>query len=301
VSTDVTGAPRVLLATFALMPGGEPGGDGLLAALAEHGVRARWAVWDDPSVDWSDADLVAVRSTWDYHRRCPEFLAWARAVEQRAPLLNGAGVLAWNADKSYLLELAAHVPAVPTALLDDAALVEGLASATDRWGTVVVKPRTGAGGAGVVLVDSVEDPRLGGLTAGPWIVQPLVGSVRSTGETSVFVFSGAARTQVDKVAAGEEVRVHESYGGSSRAAALDPERAVLAEEAVRAAAGLLDADLPCARVDLMHRPDGDPTHGGWAVSEVELIEPSLYLDLLPANADHFARAVSARLRPAARG
>ena len=62
-------------------------------------------VWDDEGVDWA-ADLVAVRSTWDYHRRCPEFLAWARRVERDSPLLNGAEVFAWNANKAYLLDLA---------------------------------------------------------------------------------------------------------------------------------------------------------------------------------------------------
>ena len=70
-------APHVLLATFALLPDGEPGGD-LVAALAAQGCTARWATWDDPTVDWAAADLVAVRATWDYHRRLPDFLAWAR-------------------------------------------------------------------------------------------------------------------------------------------------------------------------------------------------------------------------------
>ena len=78
------------------------GGDRLLSALAERGVDARWATWDDPAVDWAAADLVAVRSTWDYHRRCAAALAWARAVERDTVLLNGADVFAWNADKAYL-------------------------------------------------------------------------------------------------------------------------------------------------------------------------------------------------------
>ena len=69
--------PTVLLAASALLPEGEYGGEHLLSALAERDVTARWVAWDDPAVDWSAADLVAVRSTWDYHRRLPEFLAWA--------------------------------------------------------------------------------------------------------------------------------------------------------------------------------------------------------------------------------
>ena len=46
---------RVLLATFCLMPEGEPGGSLLVDALAERGVEAAWATWDDPAVDWAGA------------------------------------------------------------------------------------------------------------------------------------------------------------------------------------------------------------------------------------------------------
>lgn len=279
-------ATDVLLVTYSLLPDGEPGGDLLPAALAEHGLTARWARWDDDTVDWGAARLVAVRSTWDYHRRLPDFLAWARAVEARARLLNGAEVFAWNADKAYLRELAQVVPTVPTELLDDASLVPGLAAALDRWSTVLVKPRTGAGGVGVVVAESIHDPGLEGLVAGPWVVQPLVESVRTTGERSVFVLGGAAVTQVDKVPAGGEVRVHEQYGGSSQPVDLDADLATVAEEAVRAAAGLTGADLPYARVDLMHHD------GQWVVSELELIEPGLYLEIAPQNAGRFAALVA---------
>src|SRR6478735_6104789 len=110
------------------MPSGEPGGDLLLRALADRGVEAAWACWDDETVDWAGADLVVVRSTWDYHRRCPEFLAWAREVERGTRLLNGAEVFSWNADKSYLATLV-DVPVVPTTVLGDRTLVPGLTDA----------------------------------------------------------------------------------------------------------------------------------------------------------------------------
>ena len=241
----------VLLVTSSLLPDGEPGGQLVVEALAARGIDSRWVVWDDASTDWSAADLVAVRSTWDYHRRTAEFLAWARKVEAETRLLNGADVFAWNADKGYLVELAEDVPCVPTALLDDATLVRGLQEALDRWGEVVVKPRTGAGGVGVVVASSVRDDRLEGLTAAPWVVQPVVESVRTTGETSVYVLGGRAVSQVDKVVAGSEIRVHELYGGRSRAVDLGAEQGRLAERAVAAAAERWGAELSYARVDMM--------------------------------------------------
>ncbi len=288
--------PTVLLATFSLCPDGEPGGD-LLGPLAARGVDARWARWDDPDVDWAAADLVAVRSTWDYHRRLPAFLAWAHAVERRTALLNGADVFAWNADKSYLVELAGLVPTVPSHPVDDATLVAGLRDGLAAYGAVVVKSRTGASGVGVVVAEGPQDARLAGLTAGPWLVQPLVGSVRTRGESSVFVLGGRAVSQVDKRPGGPggpggtgctEFRVHEQYGGSTRAVPLEPaaERAALA--AVAAAAELLGRPLDYGRVDLME------LDGRLVVGEVELIEPGLYLDVVPGNAAPFAELVRRR-------
>ncbi|MDN4174637.1 hypothetical protein QWY28_16875 [Nocardioides sp. SOB77] len=281
---------RVLLATFGLLPDGEAGGDLLVAALGERGVDAQWAVWDDPEVDWAAADLVVVRSTWDYQRRYAEFLGWVCAVEAGTRLLPGSRVVGWNADKAYLLELAEDVPVVPTALLEDRGLVAGLAAALDRWGTVVVKPRTGAGGVGVVVAESTDDPRLEGLVAGPWVVQPLVESVRTVGESSMWVLGGEVVVQVDKRPSGGEVRVHELYGGSSVAVAVDPARAEVARAAVAAAARRLGAPPAYARVDLVLLDDG------WAVGELELIEPGLYLDLAPDLAGPFADLVVSVLR-----
>jgi glutathione synthase/RimK-type ligase-like ATP-grasp enzyme len=281
--------PRVLLATFNLMPGGEPGGELLVAALAERGVDAAWVEWDDRGVDWAAADLVAVRSTWDYHRRAAEFLAWAREVEARTTLLNGAEVFAWNADKAYLVGLGEHLPCVPTALLDDHTLVTGLPQATARWGTCVIKPRLGASGIGVVVVRGLDDERLQMLAPAPWVVQPLVESVRTVGETSVYVFGGTAVSQVDKRPAGEEIRVHEAYGGRSLPVPLDPGRAELGERAVAHVGERFGRDVAYARVDMMRWQDS------WAVSELELIEPGLYLDVDPRAAEPFAELVASRL------
>lgn len=290
---------QVLLATSAGWPTGEPGAAALDAALADRGVDARWALWDDPDVDWAAARLVAVRSTWDYIVRHEEFVAWARGVGERTLLLNGADTFAWNLDKTYLADLAdgldlAVVPTRPAATVDE------LAAAVAELGTAVVKPRVGAGGVGLLVVDDPADPRLGQevqdhpelhTATGPWVVQPLVGSVRTEGETSVFVIDGRVVSQVDKLPVGDEVRVHEHFGGSSRPVAVRDEAAALATAAMEAAASRWGRPLDYGRVDMMRLDDGT-----LAVSEIEVIEPGLYLDVLPANAEPFADLVADRLR-----
>jgi glutathione synthase/RimK-type ligase-like ATP-grasp enzyme len=273
----------VLLVTCADWPDGEPGGDLLVDALARRGLDARWVSWDDPAEPWT-ARLVAVRSTWDYEWRREEFLAWARSVGPR--LLNGADAFAWNIDKSYLLELeAAGLPVVPTVVATTAAEIK---AAVDGFGPSVCKPTVGASGRGVVAIEGATPPPQGD---GPWLVQPLVASVRTEGETSVFVIDGRAVSQVRKVPAAAEIRVHEQYGGHSDAVPPTEEHCDLATRTVRVAEQLLGADLLYARVDLMRLADGR-----LVVGELEAIEPGFYLDLVPETAEAFADLVERLLR-----
>ena len=282
----------VLLATCDDLPDGEPGAEALNRALAARGIDFEWVVWDDESVDWDAASLVVVRATWDYTTRAPEFLAWTRSLDQ-ARLLNGADVFEWNHDKAYLADLGS-LPVVPTRL---ASTPSEFAAAVAEFGTVVVKPRVSAGGAGLIVVEDPLDSRLGQTirshpsyepVGGPWIAQPLVESVRTRGEVSVFVLGGRVISQVDKLPAGEEVRVHEEFGGASRPVPIDPALASVALAANDWLTERFGRELDYVRVDLLWYADE------WVVSELELIEPGLYLDVLPANAEPFAELVTTR-------
>jgi glutathione synthase/RimK-type ligase-like ATP-grasp enzyme len=276
----------VLLVTCAHMPDGEEwaGTHHLLPALRERGIEGRWVVWDDAGVDWSQ-HLVAVRSTWDYEQRREEFLAWSRGVPR---MLNSAAVFEWNTDKAYLPQLAdAGVSVVPTVVVQRQ---DDLLPAVAGFGASVVKPSVGAGGRGVVVLDgsSESEPDFG---SGPWVVQPLVDSVRTEGETSVFVLDGAVVSQAQKRPAPGELRVHEQYGGTTVATPVTDEAADLAHRAIEAAEKILGERLDYARVDSMRLADGT-----LAVSELELTEPGLYLEVLPGNAAAFADLVLDRLR-----
>jgi hypothetical protein len=101
--------PRIVLAGCRGLTAGDRDDEGLVAALRHRGLHARWLAWDDPET--GRADLVILRATHDYAERLDEFLAWTASVRN---VLNAPAVVAWNADRRYLGDLADRgVPAVP--------------------------------------------------------------------------------------------------------------------------------------------------------------------------------------------
>jgi glutathione synthase/RimK-type ligase-like ATP-grasp enzyme len=260
----------------------------LLLVDALRGLGAdveRWA-WDDPSAGWDAVDLVVVRSTWDYHRRLPEFLDWVDRVARSVMVVNPAHLLRWNSHKSYLLDLAAAgLAVVPTRLVVagapgdlEAIMVE------EGWDEVVVKPAVSASAEGAVLV------RRGGVAKGSahlealsdrdMLVQPFLGGVADPGEVSVVVIGGAASHAVRKRPATGDFRVQEHFGGSVDVV----DGGSWHDAALRAVAAA--PGLPVfARVDLV------PERDVLLVAELELIEPSLFLDLVPGSADRLAAAL----------
>lgn len=258
----------------------------LVAALAEAGVAGTLVAWDDPAVDWDDFDLVVVRSTWDYPTRVGDFLAWARGV---ARLANPYEVLAYSSDKHYLADLAARGLPVVTSRYCDVGDEIGPFD-----GDVVIKPCVGAGSIDAARYDPndydgarAHVARLHALGRDV-LVQPYVDSVDETGEYAVIFIDGTFSHAITKGAL-LNVEPDERDALFRReqisAAARDP-MAVDVAAAILAAKGY--SDLLYARVDLV-RDDH-----GWALLELELVEPSLFLTFDDGAARHLAEAIARR-------
>ncbi len=288
---------RVALATCAELPQLDPTERLVLEPLEQRGVTAVPAVWDDPAVDWDSFDLTVIRSTWDYTRRREAFVSWAACVPR---LANPADVIAWNTDKRYLADLAAAgVPVVPTSWI-----VPG-----ERWtlpdsGEWVLKPSVSAGSVATGRYD-MTDPEHRQLaaqhidrlhTAGKVVMlQPYLSAVDTAGETALLYFNGEFSHAIRKgpmltgpdrgTGPHDALYVPEEIQPRQASA----EERELAEKILTVVPGGV-ARLLYARVDLIPGPDGQPT-----LIELELVEPSLFLNYDPGAPERFAAAIVAAL------
>jgi len=282
-------AARVALVTCESVPDLPPDELLLIRALAVRGVRAQAAVWSDPGIAWADFDTIVIRSAWDYHLRFEAFFGWVdRVAAAGIPVWNPPALLRWNADKTYLRDLAARgVAVVPTRYLragESVSLVSLLAE--EGWERAIVKPTVSASAFETWRVNRndapTHDARFRALIGfRGMMVQPYLTAFEEAGEWSLIFIGGAFSHAVLKRPARGDFRVQEEHGGS---AAAHPPPAGLVEDARRTLAAL-DGPWLYARVD------GCAVDGALLLSELELLEPTLYLHLGEDPAGRLARAI----------
>lgn len=282
--------PRIAIATCAAHPELKGDDEALCEALRRRDCAAESVVWDEDGIDWGVTDLCLVRSTWDYHDKHEEFLAWTRRVEAATTLHNPADLIAWNSDKRYLRELAeAGVPTVPTLWVERNAQIDLAPELTERgWEEAVIKPVVDLGAKNLhrVRADEAQEALATVLARQEAMVQPFLPSLQTEGELSLIYVEGEFSHAVRKHPAEGDFRVQSIWGGTVAPAEPEPQQVETAE---RALAQLHKPPL-YARVDLVTDLEGNP-----ALIELELIEPNLYLNTDPAAADRLAKAVLARL------
>jgi hypothetical protein len=264
--------PRIVLAGCPQLVEGDGDDAGLVGALRDRGLHARWLSWDDPETE--TADLVILRATWDYTERRDEFMAWAGRVRN---LVNPPAVVAWNSDKHYMLDLAAAgVPTLASTFIEPGeriALPEG---------ELVVKPAVGAG--------SIDTARFTDPAAAEAHAARLLDSGRSVlvqpydprvedGETALVFLGGEQSHAFTKgpmlPPQGQEPRLHDSGTYvEERLTPADPdplmwEVGYAALAAACSRIGIASHELLYGRVDLI---------GGASnplLLELELVEPGL--------------------------
>ncbi|MEW1721990.1 hypothetical protein [Streptomyces sp. NPDC093109] len=265
----------------------------MVDALRARGLDATAVPWDAEGYDWSAADCVVIRSTWNYGDRSAAYLSWADRVGAVTRLHNAAGLIRWNIDKRYLGDLADRgVPTVPTTFL-----APGDAIALPGRGEYVVKPTVSSGARDTARY--AEGPtgaarrhvaalHAAGATV---MVQPYLPRI-AEGERALVFFGGVLSHALRKGPVLTDIGVVDN----ARVAHPDlrTHRPTPAETALATAA--LDAipgqDRPLvARVDMALADDGSPV-----LMELELIEPNLFIAYSTDGLRHFTDAVERAVR-----
>ena len=265
----------------------------LVEGLKSAGHDASVAGWDDEAVDWASFDAILIRATWNYAWHLDAFRAWiARANEQTA-LINPIETLEWNLHKGYLRELErAGIPIIPTAFFDQCASVSIMELCESRgWSRIVIKPTVSAGSFGTRAFDLCkgEAPAAQAffdemIAQREMMIQRFIPSVESVGETALIVIDGQLTHAIEKRPRfddqDEEVYLRDS----------------ISDEMRDIATKVIDAANKAhlyARVDVI--PDDD---GSLMLSELEMLEPSLFFPYSERAVEVFVQGVEKRMSAA---
>ena len=299
-------SPRIALASCGPFPPVADDEGPLCAALEALGACIEVPAWD-AAVDWSRYDAVLIRTTWDYHERQAEFVAWSEHVASVTRLFHGPDVVRWNTDKSYLAALAAGgVPLAETVWLAAgmplAGALRAITASAERWGRAFLKPIVGANSWRTLAFEADEAGLAAAATllasvagaaetlAAGFMLQPYLPSVETGGERSLIWIDGAPSHAVAKVPVRGDYRVQEDWGASDFGITAEPELADLATLAIRVAEGILGQRLLYGRADTLRDRDGR-----LVLVELELVEPCLFFRHGPDAGDRLARGLWARL------
>ena len=258
-----------------------------------------WEVvhWHDKNVDWAQYAIAKVQSTWDYQDKIPDFRAWLSRCATLTTLCNSLEIIQWNIDKRYLRDVqSAGIAVIPTSFVETEKDVSNCALLGDD---VIVKPAISAGSndTGRYRCKRAEAEQqcrkilAGGRTV---LVQPYLKEIDSLGETGLVYIAGKYSHAIYKQANfGDIVQSHNG----------------LYVEGVVRAKTATDAELACGdktmafitnkfqSAPLYARIDMVTAAAGPVIMEVELLEPSLYLQFSEgspkAMADACARALAA--------
>lgn len=281
---------KIAYATCAELP--EPDLDEalVLAALRAAGHEIELLVWDEPyeggGTRAAEFDLCLIRATWNYPLAVDAFRAWIARVDAQTVLWNPAEAVRWNLDKRYLLELESKgVPIIPTVRLErgDSGRVADIARENlgGSWGSVVIKPSISAGSWETLCFGpdrfGAADAFLAeSLAQRDTLVQRYMSEVERGGERALVWIDGELTHAIEK---------QPRFGDDDEEVTLGPTPTERERAFASDLLSLVGGELLFARVDVIAGDDGE-----LLLSELELIEPSLFF---PHSAAALGRFVSA--------
>jgi glutathione synthase/RimK-type ligase-like ATP-grasp enzyme len=261
----------------------------LTAALEKKGFRVYRTNWDNPDFGWSETRFAVFRTTWDYFNRFAEFNEWLATTDRLTHFINPLETIRWNLDKHYLTDLEKKGIRIPPTIFiepkDDRPL-QALVSSSG-WQEVVLKPAVSGAARHTYRFFADESKDFETvfrelIAEEAMLLQQFQAEILARGEISLMLFDGKFSHAVVKKAKAGDYRVQDDFGGSAHDYLASEEEIRFAEHVVASC-----HPLPVyARVDLIWDQSGQ-----LCVSELELIEPELWMRKHQPAADYFAEAL----------
>ena len=239
--------------------------------------------------DFTSAEVVVLRSNWDFHDDLDAFTEWLSSVERSsATLHNPAPLVRDYLDKRYLSMLSEAGVPVPISFVAPDLTASGVATWIDEHNLseVVLKPAWGASGHDVELVprselDAAATAWSERTDRRPMVVQQFVPGVRDGEHALVYLGGHFSHALIRRPASGD-FRVNSQHGGTM-APNEHVDRAMIEFGDQILSRFLQDAIY--ARIDVVRSGDE------FVLMEVEVNEPALGLDVAPGSAARFASAI----------
>ena len=261
----------------------------LKSAFEAQGLKVDITYWDNPTYEWQETKSVFFRTIWDYFERFDEFWEWLEQVKTKTRLINSYELIKWNIDKHYLKDLSSWgIETVPTYFADKGCNMKLHEIAKrNQWKDLVIKPAISASAfktykilaneiqANEKLFNSLVQER-------NMLVQPYFETITQLGEASLMVFDGKFTHAILKKAQPGDFRVQDDFGGTVHNYIPTKAEINFAEKVFETC----KTKPIYGRVDIVWDNDKN-----FYLSELEIIEPELWIRNYPKCAERIAEAV----------
>ncbi|MBY0452518.1 MAG: hypothetical protein K2P92_05735 [Bdellovibrionaceae bacterium] len=256
--------------------------------LLEKGYQLLPVVWDQNPSNLNDYTALVFRSCWNYHVKFSEFQSWLETLKSvEVPIFNSLAISKWNLHKKYLLDFQKKgVSTSFTQLIAQAELNPQLDAFFKNQKQVVLKPAVSLNGHETFLVDVADESAWHAHIAtiqksADVLVQEYLPEIKETGEYSFIFFNGEFSHAVQKLAKSGEFRIHIEHGGRRIAYTPTVDEIKQAKTIVE----MIPENLLSVRVDGVIR------NGKLILIELEVIDPSLFLENDSLAAQRFTKAL----------
>lgn len=266
--------------------------------LEKQNIPCQPVAWDDQESHLLEFDLLIIRSTWNYYYSKDEYRKFIQFIDKTNSLIyNPPSAIKWNSNKSYLKVLNGKgIPIIPTLFLDDIKdLNESDFAFLANENDFVIKPCISGNARNTHKISrkNINSKKIeefkNNLSEAPIdgiMIQPFIRSITKSGEISLIFFADKFSHAVKRIPISKSFCTHENATKLNR----PPLKAIeLAEKALAATYQILNfppTSLLYARVDILY----DETRG-YLLSELELLEPELFLEFYEPSIEHFSKEI----------